>query len=388
LLLLSALACLFASAASAQERRFGIIEIGGSGVKASVVEIVTGRNAEGAEELDLAVVHSYPAENLNPVYPEQVDTVAAATARLAQDMSVRHNLSPLRIYIVGASGLADLAHRARLTRAVDAAVAGGAGSMRIISPQEQARFSFNGVVDCEHLAHRRRDVVFVDVSSAEITAAATAGAASPCGAEEMATLGLPVGVKSVVRAAGGAPIRERADALINTPIANAFASGPAQFLERPRVYLGGGIAWTLATFLHPEDGRRYVPIDAADIRRLREQLASDPLCVTDPAMAQRRDPACRFLDINLATIGDVEQRVRASADHREIVSSIYTLEQLRAGSEILAALSQSMRLSRRHVFFARPSDRAWMLGFLLAQETGDELSVAAPAGATDPTTAP
>jgi hypothetical protein len=29
-----------------------------------------------------------------------------------------------------------------------------------------------------------------------------------------------------------------------------------------------------------------------------------------------------------------------------------------------------------------------MLGFLLAQETGDGLSVAAPAGATDPTTAP
>lgn len=351
----AALALAFTGAASAQDRRFGIIEIGGSGVKASVVEIVSAPGEGGPE---LRSVRDYAVANVNPITPEQQGAVADAVDGFVSDMASRHGLAPLKIYVVGASGLVGAPHAASLRETVNLAIAGRAGAMTYVSANDQARLGFEGVVNCERLAHRRLDALFIDIGSAEITGASVTDAGGErCGDETIGVFSVGFGVKSA-----------RADTA--QPIAEALAAADEAMLEKPRVYLGGGIVWALATFVQPESGARFVALSASDIEALRNQLAADPLCITDPAMAQRADPQCRFLDVNFSSVADVERRVQASADHREIVAGIFSLDQLRSGADILHALSQRLDLQHHRVYFARGAVRAWALGFLLAEEAG------------------
>jgi hypothetical protein len=136
------------------------------------------------------------------------------------------------------------------------------------------------------------------------------------------------------------------------------------------VYLGGVVVWALATLMHPDSKARFVAITAADIEALRSQLIQDPLCIIDPVMAQRKDPQCMTVDIDFSTLSDPERRVQASAHHREIVTSIYSLDQLKIAMDILSALSRQLDISSRRMFFARSSLRAWTLGFVLEREAG------------------
>jgi hypothetical protein len=351
-----ALLAFIAQPASAQQRRFGVIEIGGSGVKASVVEIVT---AAPDNDLDLRLVREYPVANVNPIQPDRQQAVAGAVSELVNDMRDRYALSPLQIYVVASSGIESAPHADALRASVDAAIAGRAGALTYISALDQARLGFEGVVNCERLAHRRVDTLYIDIGSSEISgAAASGGDPSRCGDETVEAFGLGFGVKN-------------ASGSVQSRITDALDRTNADALYRPRVYLGGGIVWALATFAHPENAGRFVPLAAADIDAFRNQLAADPLCITDPTMAQRSDPQCRFMDVDFSSVRDVNVRVRASADHREIVSSIYTLDQLRTGADILSTLSTSVRFRDRRLFFARNSVRAWALGFLLLEEAGE-----------------
>lgn len=335
--------------ARAEGRRFGIIEVGGSGVKATVVDIVTDDPESGPS---LRIVRAYPIANINPLLPEQRSAVAEQTRRFAEDMTARYGLPPLQIYAVSTSGLAGPDGEA-LRAAINAAIAGRAGAVSAVSATDQARLGFDGVVSCGRLAHRRVETLFIDIGSADITATAASGPA-PCGREQIVTRSLGFGVKTP-----NPPPTDR-----------ALLEFDLDAVERPRVYLGGGIVWALATITRPDSNARFTALDTRHMRALRDQLADDPLCITDPVMAQRPDAQCRFLDVDFSAVGDADQRARVSADHSAIVSSIFTLDELRRGSDILVALSDRLRLSEKPVFFAREAVRAWALGFLLSLEAG------------------
>ncbi len=350
-------------------RQFGLIEIGGSGVKATFVELRAPSPAGGeASALDLEIVRRYPIQNLNPAYPENVQKVAMAVDGLVTDLHARYRLDPLHIYIIAASGLNTAPVGGALHVAVDGIVGGRAGALSFISAQEQAQFGFNGVVNCERLAHRRQQTVFIDVGSSEIVAAAAGPRAGACGTEPITARKFGFGVKTAPPA-------------IDEKIALALREGAPGALRRPRAYLGGGIVWAIATMLHSDQGASYVPLDARDFERVRAQLEADPLCLTDPDMALRADAECKFVDVNFSAVRAVDQRLRAAADHREIVTSIYTREQLIAGTDILLSLVKQLKLETSALFFARPALNAWMIGFVLAQESGvphdqDQIGVA------------
>lgn len=344
--------------ACAQERRFGVVEIGGSGVKASVVEIVSDEQGPQLSTLD-----DYPAANVNPAFAEQASAAAEVARERVSDMSARYGLSPPRIYVLGTSGLQALAHADALRSAIDSALAHRAGAMIYVSAADQARFGFEGVVNCARMAHRRASAAYVDIGSADITGAmAVRQGASACGHEVIATFGAGDGVKTIARAPEGQRAW-RIDAAVSQ-LAGVAAG-------RDRIYLGGGVVWALTTFVYPGDNARFTPLRAADIAALRRQLDDDARCITDPIMAQRANAECRHLDVDMSRVTDAAQRARASADHSEIVTSIYTLAQLRTGAILLEALSERLDLAHKRVFFARTSERAWLLGFLLRQEAGE-----------------
>lgn len=356
-------------------RQFGLIEIGGSGVKASVVEFSAPLPGGEASAIDLKFVRRYPIQNVDPAFKENVPKVAMVIDGLVTDLRARYRLEPLQIYIIAASGLNAGQAGSALRVAVDGIVAGRAGAMTFVSVQEQAQFGFNGVVNCARLAHRRQQTVFIDVGSSEIVAAAAGTRSGACGTEHIAALNFGFGVKTAQRAANGhapSPGQGAGASAIDERIALALREGAQRALRRPRVYFGGGIVWTIATMLHPEQGASYVRLDQADFARMRAQLEADPLCLTDPAMALRADPECKFVDVNFSAVQAVDQRLRAATDHREIVTSIFTREQLIAGTDILLSLVTQLNLENSEFFFARPALNAWIIGFLLAQESGPQ----------------
>lgn len=339
-------------------RQFGLIEIGGSGVKAVFVELrAPSPGRADASTLDLEIVRRYPIQNVNPAFPENAQKVAMAVDGLVVDLHARYRLDPLQIYIIAASGLNTAPIGGALRAAVDGIVGGRAGALSFVSAQEQAQFGFNGVVNCERLAHRRQQTVFIDVGSSETVAAAAGPRAGACGTEPIIARNFGFGVKTAPPA-------------IDENIALVLRQGAPGALRRQRVYLGGGIVWAIATMLHPDQAASYVALQAGDFARVRAQLMADPLCLTDPAMALRADAECKFVDVNFSAVRAADQRLRAAADHREIVTSIYTREQLLAGSDILLSLVTQLKLEDSEFFFARPALNAWMIGFLLAQESG------------------
>lgn len=362
-------ACAFAffiAPAQAQQSRFGVIEVGGSGVKASVVAIEDASVSGEAGGLSLRTIYDYPIGNLNPAFAAQIEPVATLIGQRTRDMQQRYALNPLQIYLVGASGLQQTPHGAALAEAINRTVAGQAGQFRYISAADQARYGYNGVVNCRRLAHRRADVVFVDIGSSEIIAAAIKAPAPRCGQEEVATLGFGFGVKS-------ARFNDQSGmstSALHSEIQSALALADPALSNRTRIYLGGGIVWMLASFVHPNAAGAYVSLSQDDIDRMNKQLLADPRCVIDPVMAQRPDPSCAFLDIDFSQVRDPAQRARVSSDHRELTTSIYSEEQMRTGVAILAAFADTLNFRERPVFFARSALRAWVLGFLLEQESG------------------
>lgn len=368
---------------AAEQRAFGLIEIGGSGIKAVVVEFSSAGGASEGSALDLKILRRFPIQNVDAAFPENQTKVAAAVEALAHDLQARYGLDPLHIYITADSGLNVEKQGAALRMAIDEAVAGRAGALSFISRQEQARFGFNGVVNCPRLAHRRQQTVFIDVGSSEIVAAAAGPRLGACGTEAISAISFGFGVKTApLMLAASAPTAEaaRAPLTIDAMIAHALEKDPVGTLRRNRVYLGGGIVWTLATMLHPANGTSYVRLQAGDFARMRAQLQADASCLTDPTMALRADRECTIVDVDYSAVPDPDQRVRVAADHREIVTSIYSREQLVAGTDILLSLVKQLELENAEFFFARPSLNAWMMGYLLAQEAGPGAPARADAG--------
>jgi hypothetical protein len=105
ILMVAAAFVLWTSEARATDGRFGVVEIGGSGVKASIVRLSDSSSSEGYGGVDLVVEREYPTRNANAVYPEQAQAVAQVVGEDVRAMRAV-GVSALRIYVVGSSGLA------------------------------------------------------------------------------------------------------------------------------------------------------------------------------------------------------------------------------------------------------------------------------------------
>ncbi len=367
--------CFFwAGAAHADDMRFGVIEIGGSGVKASIVRLVESVSPAEESDVDLTVEREYPTRNANAAFPEQAQPVADIVAGYARAMRAE-GVSALRIYVVGSSGLAAAPHGADLRARVNRAVAGDAGAMQFVSGEDQAAFAFAGILNCRRLAHRRDESVLIDIGSAEVSFAYVERPAAHCGEEVIGARSTSWGVKTLARrvseragGAGGETLAGVRAAAVKAEIDALARTAAPGVITLPRVYLGGGIVWAVAALTHPEQRGRYIRLTPDDFDAVRAQLLENPACLTDLDMAARADRACRRLDVNFSSIADPVARAAARADHREIVVNVFTLEQLQVAMDALVEMSGRLRFQGRTVFFARPARRAWMLGYLLARE--------------------
>lgn len=355
-LILSMAAAVFASAASiqtaaAQPRAradgnlFGLVEIGSSGVKPSIVRILSG------DEPDLQVVKALTNVEANAIDTVNAPIVARAV-KSALDAFAAEGIGQGLTIVVGSSGVASVpAAKEAVAEAVRREVGLEIG---FVSVEDEVRYTFDGVVNRVRLAHRRPQVVLVDIGSGNTKGGYVIPIAGV--GERFQTFSTPLGVKSFSRAVqakrGGAPMAEAARQVAEQDLRPALrrmiaTEGGPMLLQRDRVYLTGGLPWALATTQNPRNTDRYVPISIAQIQRFTNQATTDQIAL---------------FNVDTAAIPSPGQRTLIEGDLKRLREQVFTPDEFVCGGELLRVLSEEMGFARRTVFFARPGRMAWLMG--------------------------
>jgi len=122
-------------------------------------------------------------------------------------------------------------------------------------------------------------------------------------------------------------------------------------MTRKKIYLTGNIVWAMATLLHPEDQRAYVPLTTDDINIFHHRALTDPDALFNPDLSKIREENAR------------NEARRA----REAIKAVYTPKSLVAGAEVLKVVAGELNLAERRMIYARYSYLARILSYVRLQ---------------------
>jgi exopolyphosphatase/pppGpp-phosphohydrolase len=353
-LTLAAVAFLAADAARAET--YGGIEIGGKGVKATVLDV--SRTPAGLEVKTLLSDSENTAVTAGLAMtgrfdPAALKASAAAVAGFTERMRKEHKLPLERIHVVGSSGLfsaiegnkeAVQRNQAAITEAVRAASGMG---MAFISVERESELSIAGIVP----ADQAEASVLLDIGGGNTKGGCRTGR------DRYLTFGVPFGTVTFADVA-------RKQAMANTfagqltaaresvlaPALRKALDGKAELTKRETICLSGGAAWALAALIKPADRSSYVALSADDVKAFHALIGK----------AKGKFPA-----VDLSAIKDEKARAAAEKEIGKVVKALKP-DHLQAGAEILLALSNEMRFEKaRRVMFVRHSQVGWLLAYLL-----------------------
>lgn len=142
------------------------------------------------------------------------------------------------------------------------------------------------------------------------------------------------------------------NALADTALMVEFGTGHAGLQQRKTVGFGGGIAWAMVTYLHPEKaGTTAVPLTVADVERFKRLALTDYQALIHPDLTDLTDPVVR-------------QKAEKDLDN---VQHQFTEKQLIAGAlwlDVMVRAYANTTLPKRLVFI-RDSDIGWVTGKFL-----------------------
>ena len=335
---------------------YGGIEIGGKGVKATVVEVRRGPGGPEVRVLYSASKNTAVTAGLAKTRrfdPAAVKATARAVATFAQLVQKAHELPPGRMHIVGSSGLFSALRGDREAieqnrRALAEAVRAASGMpMGFINVEQESRLSIDGIIPPDQL----NTAVLLDIGGGNTKGGCRTGPG------RYVTFGVPFGSVTFADAARqngkGETFADKAEAArtaLLQPALHKSIEGKDELLKRPSVYLSGGACWSLATLMKPADRGSYVRLTAEDIKAYRDLL---------------RKANGKFPEVDLSAIKDEAVR-KAAAKEIGKVRVVMKPEQLLAGAEILLALSEGMHLDKaRQVSFVRHAQIGWLVAYLL-----------------------
>jgi len=349
------------------EKLHGGIEIGSKGVKATAINFT--RKGSG---YDVKVLY---AETINTTImkvkdnkftPEAIGETVQAVQKMFTKMQQEHQISPERIYIVGSSGL-----RADNKQDLVAEVKKATGkAMSFLSVEMEVQLSIVGTIpqqrdDENRLVNERHAAMLIDIGSGNTKGGyqqVTTATATGIPVDEFVTVGIPYGTVTFTNEASryhkdDADLRAFAvDALtlspklLNEALSKEVAKKPG-LVMRERLYLTGGIVWAMATLLHPENRRSFVPLTVDDINRFHYLARTDVNSLLNPDLSHINDEARR-------------QEAKKEID---AVKATFTPRNIIAGAEILSAVSTEFKLQNMKVWFARYGNLSWILSYVRGQ---------------------
>lgn len=331
----------------ASPTRLAGVDLGAKGARAVVVEF------DPDAPSDPVKVLYRKATNPTAGLVSNGKLVPASLASAAEDLNQfvgvftkDFGVKPGQIHLVGSSAFNHPDDRAALAKAVEEKT--GIRMEFLTSAAEEARLTIDGLAI---LAARPRGLL-VDVGSGN----AKGGAPTPAGLQTFAvqfgSVSLVNRTREVLKDRPGsvrAALEGVRDAELIPAVRAAVANKPA-LAGASSVSLTGGIAFAVATLIHPEQAdQSTVVLTLADFRKLTELVGTDPL---------------RFPNVDPSIVTNPVARKRAEAD-LALLRSIYTPENLLAGATVVLAIGTELGLEGKPLVFTRDSQFSWIVGYLV-----------------------
>lgn len=329
----------------------GGIEIGGKGVKATVVE-VRGEGDETVLKVQLAdTTNTALAAGIareGRFDPTALAETVQAIKKYHDRFRAEFRVPAEHIYVVGSSGLfAGLQGKAEAIEAnlrilADAVKKHTGLSMTFIDVRREAQLSILGTLPIK----RRMTGLLIDIGSGN-----TKGG-FPIGPDKYATFGVPFGTLTFAELARKKNATD-AKSLVAlgeetlAPLMKKELSGLPGLTKRDRVYLSGGVVWAAATFAHPGDARTFTPLTLKEVEQFEAKLLASPGA---------------FPALDLAAITDKSAQTRAQVEIKR-VKKVYSPEQLLAGTQILKSALRELG-DEKHCYFARHGYLGWILAYV------------------------
>ena len=350
---------------------FGLIEIGGKGVKGIVVDLVLTEHEEGCQQSEDAFAEcvrksirkQYDPYNVNPIDKASIPDTVKAAKKFMDDMTGTYSVDPRQIYLVGSSSISNknlVPHRDQLKEELEMAL-DKHGEMDFVTPEREGELGFYGVLNLipeKWRERRKKYAVVLDIGSGD-----TKGGylEKNDGHETFVPVSVPWGTKSFSNAVDkeldkkenkiddwsvkAAPFANAASELrkrLLRPAIHQEVSRKPGLINHDRVYLIGGIAWATSTLIQPYSKSAFPVMHPQYFDTLYNRAKSE-------------DAVKKFFDENpfRKTYPDIEK-----------VSKAFTPDNLVAGLEILRTFSEEMHFGKKNLFFIRDSLYAWPLGYI------------------------
>lgn len=355
---------------SAEELKFGGVEIGSSGVKMVALQMDTEKPDESAETLGQETINSQVMAGVDKtgmIDDEAISDTAAAVERLTKTLLETHGVAEDKISIVGSSGLLPAKNLADLVAAVKDKTG---KTMALLYPEAEVRLTIKGSLEQEKWDRSTAIDVGGGNTKFGYMVRDKAGAFSAMAGS------IPFGTKTFLTAVnadrGDTPLLEAIDAkrkeVIQPELQKEIEKIKLAEGERA-VYLSGGLVWSMITLERPDTATRaIVKVSPDDFSNFNLRTGKE-------------DP----YEVALDGIGD--DAVKAKAE-KEIanVKKFFPPESLQAGNAILQELVLQLKLDDPgvEVYFLRDSQFAWIRGYVAEQNELEAAPTAAPTPAPTP----
>ena len=344
----------------ANPEMFGVIEIGGKGVKGVVVDLaiaLTDENCKKDQEVfsDCLLRKKFDPYNVSPLVKAPIGDTAKAVKTIMDEMTKRFTVDPSQIYVVGSSSVNAVEHKLGLKKAIEETL-GNSIQMDFVHADHEGAYAFQGVValipdtwgkNTQWRDKRQKEVVVLDIGSGN----SKGGYMEVVGDEKrFVSFEMKYGTKSFSDMASkqGGNFKEASARLRKTELQPAIREIIARnpdILDRDHIYLLGGISWALTNLIQPRNILPFPPVYPAHFDTLYARAiapdAEKRLC------SQNQDR-------------DINKDIQRACD-------IFTIKDMIAGMDLMKAFSQEMGFKNKHIFFARDSLYAWPLGYLKAR---------------------
>lgn len=349
---------------------YGGIEVGSKGVKATAIRVMENEDGYSVKLVYAEVINTTIMQlKDNKFAPDIIRDTVQAISKLQNRMKDEYRVPEFHINIIGSSGL-----RADNPQDLVKAVRDKTGkTMAFLDVETEVQLSVVGTIPQRYKtktgwADNRGTSVLIDVGSGNTKGGYQVIRQMPTGAPDYdyVTVGIPKGTVSftneINQSIGEAgdlfafakKAKELSPASVRSSLRKEMERKPGLF-NRQRVYLTGGIVWAMATLLHPDDRRTFVPLTGDEIEMFHRMVTSDP------------DSLQKLLNPNLTKrIPNRQLRLEAEKEI-ESVRNAFSPRNLIAGAEILKSVNAEFSLSGKRIRFARYGYLSWILSYVRLQ---------------------
>ena len=337
-----------ASAQAAKQVHAGI-ELGGRGVKCTVLEIAP----DGLLRRLVSRTTNTTLSVLDVGGNFRKEAIADAVKAITDYHKIcreKFEVPDARVHVVGSSGVPVAKNRAEFVAAVKKAIG---KDIVFIDDKTEVALTFLGIVP----KPERGESIVLDIGGGN-----TKGGYIP-DKKALVYVAIPFGsvtfaqkVRDAAKLSKGEPLENVARRLGKTELFEPLRDGAKSMPElarRKKVYLSGGMLWAMTSIVRPE------AVDDAYVTFTKKDIDAF-------AKVVRKTPG-KFPGVDLSKIDDAGRRLRAKVQ-LDAVAKAYQSENLIAGAEILQALATAFDLEEKTLLFPRNGSFGWLTAYIAGEK--------------------